>query len=270
MRHTIQICSRRILLSAVFCLCGLGASAAWGGVLQSSAPFHLVGEYPPTPLASSFFDVFTNIYPPVPLFPPEPVVPPNPCLVDLSDPTLPALTLNVDNHALFDFGMIGPGGAPVAFDNPAVVLNSDKQPPIPGHLLLQTQAHFGSNNFLDVFFDTFYTYPPGPVAPVSFNPSNPLTFPPTPLFPSGTLSIDFAAFADIAATADPPCTVGIYVIDAVSGNRATFSNAPVPEPGTFTLWAAGTAILAVWRWRAYRRSRARRLLDDGISFVLQG
>jgi hypothetical protein len=250
MWRTIQICPCRIILSTVFCVCGLGASAAWGGVVQSSAPFHLVGEYHPTPLApSSFFDVFTNLYPPEPVFPPGPVVPPNPCLLDLSDPTFPALTLNVDNHALFDFGMIGPGGAHVTFDNPAVVLNSDKQLPTPGHLLLQTQAHFGSNRFFDVFFDTFYTYPPGPVAPVSFNPSNSLAFPPGPFFPSGTLSIDFAAFADFAAAGDPPFTVGIYVTDPASGNRATFSNASVPEPGTFTLWAAGMAILAGWRCR---------------------
>jgi hypothetical protein len=212
-------------------------------VVQSSAPFHLVGEYPPVPFAPSFFEVFTNLYPP------DPLVPPNPCLLDLSDPTLPALTLNVDNHALFDFGMIGPGGAHVTFDNPAVVLNSDKQLPTPGHLLLQTQAHFGSNRFFDVFFDTFYTYPPGPVAPVSFNPSNSLAFPPGPFFPSGTLSIDFAAFADFAAAGDPPFTVWIYVTDPASGNRATFSNASVPEPGTFTLWAAGMAILAGWRCR---------------------
>jgi hypothetical protein len=210
-------------------------------VVQSSAPFHLVGETPPTPLArSSFFDVSTNLYPP------GPVVPPNPCLLDLSDPTLPGLTLDVDNHALFDFGMIGPGGATVTFDNPAVVLNSDKQPPTPGHLLLQTQAHFGPNSFFDVFFDTFYTFPPGPVAPVSFNLSDPVAFPPGPLFPSGTLSIDFAAFADIAASGDPPFTVEIYVLDS-NGDRATFTNATVPEPGSLVLWGLGMTVFGVWR-----------------------
>src|SRR5436309_2677114 len=110
-------CVRRLMLAVVISVCGLG------GFPTSASVLHLGGQYPG-----------------------------DPTLPDLTDTTQPTLHIDsIQNHVLFDFGMIAPGGLPVTFDTPSIVPSDFDS------LLLHTQAHFGTDSFFDVQFIAFFT-----------------------------------------------------------------------------------------------------------------
>ena len=219
----------RLLLGLGLCL---GGGAAMAGPFLFGGPFHLHGEFQSNhgpPILP--FDVFADIAPVLQSGPP--------IRLDLADAMRPTLNRDVDNHALFNFGLLGAGGAPVTFDDPAAVLGADA----PG-LLLHTQAHFGTERFFDVFFDVFYMFGDAAVAPDHF--SQVLSQGP-PIFPAGSLALDFAAFPDLQA-GDPPFFAQIFVIDPDTGLHATF--AAIPEPGTLLLAGIGLVCVARRRCRA--------------------
>lgn len=212
-------CVRRLILAVVISVCGLGASAAGAGVLQ------LKGQIPGDP-TSPAFDVFANLT--------NPLHPSDPFRPDLTDATRPTLHIDtIQNHVLFDFGMIAPGGLPVTFDTPSIVPSDFDS------LLLHTQAHFGTDSFFDVQFTAFFTVNEAPVKPLSAGIPGTPYIPADPAFPNGSLQLDFAA------TSDPPFTIEFSLLDS-NGNFATLTAVPVPEPGSLVLWGFGMTLLGGW------------------------
>lgn len=199
---------RRIILSAVVSTCGSWASSLDAGVV------HLSGQIPGNPVLPAF-DVFAGLT--------NPLVPTDSGSLDLIDNALPALNLTVQNHVLFDFGMIGPGGLPVTFS---------PQPNVPSDfsLRLHTLAVFGTgaSDFFNVYFNAYYTVNGAQSEPFSGGFPTNSVIPGNPVFPSGSFELDFAA------TQDPPFTIEISVFDP-DGNRATFTDVTVPEPSTFVM-----------------------------------
>jgi hypothetical protein len=181
------------------------------------------------------FEVFANLT--------DPAYPPNPVFIDLGNPTLPTLNIaDIQNRVVFDFGMIVPGGLAVTFFPPQPVRSDSTSA-----LLLHTEAHFG-DTFFDVYFNAYFTVNEAHVGPFSVAyPPTPV-YPPGPVFPNGSLQLDFAALSD------PPFAVEISVFDQ-NGDRATFTDATVPEPGSLLLWGLGVTVVGAWRSVRQFRSR---------------
>ena len=222
-------CVRRLVVAAVISGWGVGAAPAIAG------PIHLIGvvsESVGPPIVPAF-DVFASLTNPLSQGPP--------IRPDLSDPTMPRLNIdNIQNHVLFEFGLSEPGGPPVTFETLVPV------PTELPRLLLDTRAQFGGN-FFDVQFTAFFT---NTQTNSEFKPDhyNPVTGTGPPIFPAGSLGLDFAAMTD------PPFTIDITVRD-LNGDLATFTDAPVPEPGSLTL-LCGFALTLLGGWRMLRRKPA--------------
>jgi len=206
---------------------------------RRGGPLHLLGKVlgpEGSPIVGPF-DIFAQLRPG-----PQSTNSGDPRHLDLTDPKLPTLNLTAQNAAVFNFGMIGPGGREVTFDMPAIFPNE-----CTSSLLLHTQAHFGTDSFFDVFFKAFFTNEAGGrFAPKSFGvPANPIC-PGDPIFLNGSLHHNFAA------SNDPSFTVEIFVINPdPNQTRAAFSevtiDSTVPEPASLTLLGVGMTIVAELR-----------------------
>ena len=198
-------CVRRLMVATVLCGCAWGTSTACGG------PIHLI-VVPPDPIMPNF-DLFANVV--------NPLIPGNPVRFLLSsDHTLATLSLDVDNHALFDLGIRGPDTSPVFIEDPNLV-PADRI----GHLAFYAEETIHGNGF-DVVLDVTFRGPNGDFEPNNYHRVA-LNDPP-PGFPTGSLEMDFAA------ALDPLFLVEIYVQDE-NHNRATLTEAVVPEPSTLVM-----------------------------------